>query len=73
MFNIGNPQEITVNELAEIIIKLTNSDSKIEFKELPIDDPLKRKPDISKAKKILDWQPKVSLEDGLQIYCKVGK
>ena len=66
VFNIGNPQEITVNELAEIIIKLTNSDSKIEFKELPIDDPLKRKPDISKAKKILDWQPKVSLEDGLQ-------
>jgi len=66
VFNIGNPQEITVNELAEIIIKLTNSDSKIEFKELPIDDPLKRKPDISKAKKILDWQPIVSLEDGLQ-------
>ena len=66
VFNIGNPQEITVNELAEKIIKLTNSNSKIKFKELPIDDPLKRKPDITKAQKLLDWQPKVGLEEGLQ-------
>ena len=66
VFNIGNPLEITINELAETIIKLTNSSSKIEFKELPIDDPLKRKPDITKAKEILDWQPKVGLEEGLQ-------
>ena len=65
VFNIGNPQEITVNELAETIIKLTNSSSKIEFKELPIDDPLKRKPDITKARELLDWQPKVGLEEGL--------
>lgn len=66
VFNIGNPQEITVNQLAETIIKLTNSSSKIEFKELPIDDPLKRKPDITKARELLDWQPNVGLEEGLQ-------
>jgi len=66
VFNIGNPLEITVNELAETIIKLTNSSSKIKFKELPIDDPLKRKPDITKAKELLGWQPKVGLEEGLQ-------
>lgn len=65
VFNIGNPQEITVNQLAETIIKLTNSSSKIEFKELPIDDPLKRKPDITKARELLDWQPNVGLEEGL--------
>ena len=65
VFNIGNPQEITVNQLAETIIKLTNSSSKIEFKELPIDDPLKRKPDITKARELLDWQPYVGLEEGL--------
>ena len=52
-------------EKAETIIKLTNSSSKIEFKELPIDDPLKRKPDITKARELLDWQPKVGLEEGL--------
>ncbi len=63
--NIGNPNEITVLELAERIIKLTNSTSKIIFKQLPQDDPKQRQPDISYAKKILDWQPEINLEEGL--------
>ncbi|MCK9582167.1 MAG: SDR family oxidoreductase [Endomicrobiales bacterium] len=64
--NIGNPSEITLNELAKTIIKLTNSKSKILYKPLPIDDPKVRRPDISKAKKILKWEPKVALKDGLR-------
>mgnify|MGYP001242252505 CR=1 FL=1 len=63
--NLGNPREITILELAETIISLTNSKSKIEFLPLPEDDPMKRKPDIEKANKILSWRPKVGLEDGL--------
>ncbi len=63
--NIGNPNELTVKEIAEIIIKLTNSKSKIIYMPLPEDDPERRRPDIKKAKKILKWQPKVSLEEGL--------
>ena len=63
--NLGNPDEFTMIELAEKIIKLTNSKSKIIFKELPQDDPKQRKPDISLAKEKLNWQPKVKLEDGL--------
>ena len=65
--NLGNPDEITTLELAEKIKELTNSKSKIVFKELPKDDPERRRPDISKAKNILNWEPKVSLEDGLKI------
>ncbi|GAB4218920.1 MAG: SDR family oxidoreductase [Candidatus Microgenomates bacterium] len=66
VINLGNPQEHTVLEYAQIIKKLTNSKSKIIFKEpLPIDDPEKRCPDITKAKQILNWTPKVSLIDGL--------
>jgi UDP-glucuronate decarboxylase len=64
--NLGNPAEITVQELAERVIKLTGSSSKIELRSLPQDDPRKRKPDISLAKKVLDWEPRVSLEDGLR-------
>ena len=64
--NIGNPNEITVKQIAQIIIKLTNSKSKIIYKPLPSDDPKRRKPDISKAKKILKWEPKVGLEEGLK-------
>jgi len=64
--NIGNPSEITLNELAKTIIKLTNSKSKILYKPLPVDDPKVRRPDISKAKKILKWKPKVGLKDGLR-------
>lgn len=64
--NIGNPEEHTVLEYAEIIKKLTNSTSEIIFsEELPKDDPKQRRPDISKAKQLLEWEPKVSLEEGL--------
>ena len=63
--NLGNPEEYTVLELAKKIIQITNSKSKIVFLPLPADDPTRRKPDISKANKILSWQPKVSLKNGL--------
>jgi nucleoside-diphosphate-sugar epimerase len=63
--NIGNPDEFTMIELAEKVIRLTGSKSKIVHKPLPKDDPAQRKPDISLAKKLLDWEPKVRLEEGL--------
>ena len=63
--NIGNPKEYKIIDLAKIIIKLTQSSSKIVFKELPSDDPTQRQPDITLAKKILNWSPKISLEEGL--------
>jgi len=63
--NLGNPQEITILELAEKIIELTNSKSKIVFKPLPDDDPKKRKPDITLAKEKLNWKPITTLEQGL--------
>lgn len=65
--NIGNPDEITMLEFAEEIIKLTGSKQKIIFKDLPIDDPKQRQPDITKAKEILGWEPKVSRAEGLKI------
>ena len=65
VFNIGNPNEITILQLAEKVISLTNSKSGIKFVQLPEDDPMQRKPDITKANKKLNWFPKVSLEDGL--------
>ena len=64
--NIGNPGEFTMLELAEKILALTNSDSKLVFKPLPSDDPKQRRPDISKAKTYLNWEPKVQLEEGLK-------
>jgi len=64
--NLGNPDEKTILQFAKIIIKLTDSKSKIIFKPLPVDDPKQRCPDISRAKKILKWKPKVSLEEGLK-------
>ncbi|MDP7140759.1 MAG: GDP-mannose 4,6-dehydratase, partial [Candidatus Woesearchaeota archaeon] len=64
--NIGNPLEISILQLAEKIIELTNSKSEIVFKPLPEDDPKVRRPDIAKAKKELDWEPKVELEEGLK-------
>lgn len=64
--NLGNPEEYTILQLAEHIISLTNSKSKIIFKELPKDDPKQRKPDITLAKTVLNWEPKVSLDDGLK-------
>ena len=63
--NLGNPGEFTIKSLAEKVIKLTNSSSKIIYKDLPQDDPKRRKPDIAKAKKFLNWEPKVPLEEGL--------
>ena len=63
--NIGNSNELTVKKIAEIIIKLTGSKSKIIYMPLPEDDPKRRRPDIKKAKKILKWQPKINLEEGL--------
>ena len=65
VFNIGNPNEMTVGQLAEKIIQLTDSTSEIKYLELPNDDPKQRKPDITKAKTKLNWEPKVDLEEGL--------
>ncbi|MGX1928086.1 UDP-glucuronic acid decarboxylase family protein [Flagellimonas sp. 2504JD4-2] len=64
--NIGNPDETTILEFAEEIIKLTGTNQKIIFKPLPVDDPLQRQPDISRAKEILDWEPKVHRSEGLK-------
>ena len=67
VFNIGNDNEVTIKYLAEKIIELTNSNSKIEYHELPINDPKQRKPDLTKAKELLNYKPKTSLEDGLKL------
>ncbi|MCK0132719.1 UDP-glucuronic acid decarboxylase family protein [Arenibacter sp. S6351L] len=64
--NIGNPHEITIKEFAEEIINLTGTDQKIIYKPLPQDDPMQRQPDISKAKEILGWEPKVSRKEGMK-------
>jgi UDP-glucuronate decarboxylase len=63
--NIGNPDEFSIKELAEKVIGITGSKSKITFEPLPTDDPTQRKPNISKAKKLLKWEPKIKLEEGL--------
>jgi len=65
--NIGNPDEISLKEFAEEIVALTRTKQKIIYKPLPVDDPKQRKPDITKARKILDWSPKVNRKDGLRI------
>jgi len=65
--NIGNPDEISILDFAKEIIKLTGTDQKIVFKELPKDDPKQRKPDITRAKEILNWEPKISRQEGLKI------
>jgi dTDP-glucose 4,6-dehydratase len=64
--NIGNPHEITIKEFAEEIINLTGTDQKIIYKPLPQDDPMQRQPDISKAKEILGWEPKISRKEGMK-------
>jgi UDP-glucuronate decarboxylase len=64
--NMGNPVEFTIRELAEMVLRLTDSNSHIEYRPLPQDDPVRRQPDISKVQSIFDWQPKVALEDGLK-------
>ncbi|HKL36536.1 MAG TPA: UDP-glucuronic acid decarboxylase family protein [Salegentibacter sp.] len=65
--NIGNPDEITIKDFAEEILKLTGTNQEIVYKELPEDDPLKRQPDISRAKEILGWKPEVSRSEGMKI------
>ena len=67
VFNIGNDNEVTIKYLAEKIIELTNSNSKIVHHELPVNDPKRRKPDLTKAREILNYEPKTSLEDGLKL------
>lgn len=64
--NLGNPDEITILEFAEEVLKLTNSKSKITFKELPVDDPKVRQPDITLAKKLLGWEPKINRTEGIK-------
>lgn len=64
--NIGNPEEYTIKELAQMIINLTDSESKIVYMDLPKDDPKQRKPDITKASSVLDWRPTIPIKDGLQ-------
>ena len=64
--NIGNPDEFTINQLANIIINKVNPDLKVVYKDIPEDDPVRRKPDISLAKINLNWSPSVSLDDGLE-------
>ena len=65
--NIGNPDELTILDFANEIIKLTGTDQKIVFKPLPQDDPLQRQPDINKAMQVLDWKPKISREKGMEL------
>lgn len=71
--NIGNPDEISISDFAEEIIKLTGTDQKVIYKDLPVNDPKQRQPDITKAKALLGWNPKVSREEGLKITYKYFK
>jgi dTDP-glucose 4,6-dehydratase len=64
--NIGNPDEFTVLELAELVLELTKSSSSIEFRDLPVDDPAQRRPDITLARTVLGWEPEVPLREGLE-------
>jgi dTDP-glucose 4,6-dehydratase len=63
--NIGNPHEVTIREIAETIVRLVGSKSRLVYRPLPEDDPKQRRPDITRAKTILGWEPKVGLEEGL--------
>jgi len=65
--NIGNPDEISLKDFAEEIIKLTGTKQQIVYKPLPVDDPKQRQPDITRAKELLNWQPKVNRQEGLKI------
>jgi dTDP-glucose 4,6-dehydratase len=64
--NIGNPNEVTMNELAETVVRVTGSKSEIVHEALPVDDPQVRQPDITRASQLLGWQPEIELEDGLR-------
>jgi dTDP-glucose 4,6-dehydratase len=65
--NLGNPDEFTILECAEAVLEVAESKSELRFEPLPEDDPTRRKPDISKAKRVLDWEPKISLREGLRL------
>mgnify|MGYP002281506036 FL=1 len=65
--NIGNPHEISIKDFAEEIIKLTGTTQKVIYKDLPVNDPMQRQPDISLAKKLLNWEPKVGRAEGMKI------
>ncbi|WP_108869592.1 UDP-glucuronic acid decarboxylase family protein [Aquimarina aquimarini] len=65
--NIGNPDEITIKDFAEEIVKLTDTNQKVVYKPLPIDDPMQRQPDITKAKEVLDWEPKIDRSQGMRL------
>ncbi|MEJ6638447.1 MAG: SDR family oxidoreductase [Crocinitomicaceae bacterium] len=65
--NIGNPSEISISQFAEEIISLTGTDQKVIYKDLPVDDPKQRKPDITLAQKVLNWKPRISRKEGLEI------
>ena len=65
--NIGNPSEISIAQFAEEIIELTGTEQKVIYKDLPVDDPKQRRPDITLASKLLGWEPKVSRQEGLKI------
>jgi len=65
--NLGNPEEYTILDFAKKIIKITNSKSRLVFKELPVDDPKLRRPDISKARKLLGWEPEINVDEGLKL------
>jgi dTDP-glucose 4,6-dehydratase len=64
--NIGNPREMTIKQFAEEILRITGAKSQIEYKPLPVDDPKVRQPDISRAKKVLGWEPKVDFDQGIR-------
>jgi UDP-glucuronate decarboxylase len=64
--NVGNPNELTVGELVDLVIAMTGTDSAVVYRPLPVDDPRRRKPDIRRAIRLLDWRPAVDLEQGLQ-------
>ena len=63
--NLGNPREFTILELAETVLRVTNSKSEVVFEALPVDDPQVRQPDITRAKQLLGWEPQIELEEGL--------
>ena len=63
--NLGNPEEYTILDFAKLIVRLSGSKSEIVFREAPEDDPRRRQPDITKARRLLDWEPMIKLEDGL--------
>jgi UDP-glucuronate decarboxylase len=66
-YNIGNPEEVTILELAKMVVRLTGSRSEIEFQPLPEDDPVQRQPDIRRSRADLEWEPEIGLERGLEL------